>query len=413
MRIGRISRIVQNRFFLATIAILALGLPWLAISSFHILDGERAHNIPPRSDYEAGNPSPGGQPSPQGQAPLPKGGPFSSPQGTLAGSRGPIEEPDLRRPNDAEGRKYAEEQLAIESLRRRENLHQEAKRQAEQEVQRKAEEESQRQTAQSAERQRAEAQIVAQAPDSKRRKIDADADCRRRLSEKGIVLPQNAACIDVDKIVRNLAKADFRFNKPAEAYVGEAFRVVLLLPTASGQDVQTPFKSTEGTIETRKAPYAQNMEATLRGDSDLKISPVGPQERVTTSLEPTTWEWAVVSEKAGDKTLVIEVNAQLVLGAERNRVQLRTIYEDIHVHVRWAHWFSAIWGFINSAVGFAVSMATLAIGVLGVLHYRRFNKTEDLPGVDLVGHQAAHHEQDAGGDHQPEGHKEINEVPPV
>jgi hypothetical protein len=155
-------------------------------------------------------------------------------------------------------------------------------------------------------------------------------------------------------------------------------------------------------MEKRTAPFAQNMEATLRGDPDLKISPAGPQERVTTSLQPTTWEWTITPEKSGEKSLIIEVNAQLVLGTDRSRVQLRTIYETIHVQVHFGHWLLSffIW-FVTSIYGLFVGLATIAIGGLGTLHYIRSRKTEEIQGADLLAHQnhkphdpnAGHHQQ--------------------
>lgn len=231
-------------------------------------------------------------------------------------------------------------------------------------------------------------------------KSDPDADCRSRLLTRGVVHLNNVPCVDVEAVVANLRTAVYRFNKPDHAYVGEAFRVVLVLPTASGQDVKSPFLSVPGEIERRTAPYAQNMEASLRGDPDLKITPAGPQERVTTSLAPTTWEWTIVAGSAGSKTLVIEVTVQLVIGPDRTRVPLPAIYEPVHVRVRPEHWVAALGTFAGSALGLAVNLATLAIGVLGVLHYVRYRRTEDVPGADLLGH---HGHQD-GGSHDGGSH---------
>jgi hypothetical protein len=226
-------------------------------------------------------------------------------------------------------------------------------------------------------------------------KLDADGECRRRLLGRGVALAASTACVDVDDLVKNLGRADYRFNKPDIAYVEEPFRIVLVLPTAPDQDVNAPFTTTEGPVVKRTAPFAQYMEATLRGDLDLKITPSEPQQRTTTSHEPTTWEWTVVPQKSGDKTLIIEVAAQLVAGADRSRVQIRTMYEAIHVQVRLGHWILAtVGGLFSSIYGFAVGAATLAIAILGVLHYTGKKKADELPGVELIGHQE-HHKSDS------------------
>jgi hypothetical protein len=228
------------------------------------------------------------------------------------------------------------------------------------------------------------------------------------MRTRGVVLAPNTPCINIDTLVQNLSTTEYRFNKPEEAFVHEPFRVVLLLPTAPGQDLDGPFKATRGKVETRVAPYAQYMEARLHGDPDLKITPSGPQERTITSITPTTWEWSVTPEQAGNKTLIIEVNAQLVIGPDKSRVQLRTIYETIRVDVRFSHHLSSLWqsvrDFIASVYGILLGLGTITIAVLGILHYRRTHKTEEIPGADLVAHSTQHKDHDKTAGHPPDGH---------
>jgi hypothetical protein len=235
------------------------------------------------------------------------------------------------------------------------------------------------------------------------------------MRSRGVIVPRTVVCVDIDTLVKNLATAEYRFNKPQHAYVGEPFRVVLVLPTDPNQNVGEPFKTTQGPIETRTAPYAQYMEARLHGDVDLKITPQGLQERVTTSITPTVWEWTIVPEKPGDKTLIIEVNAQLAIGAEKSRVQLRTIYETIRVQVQFAHLVTAylapVWAFVTTLFGFLVSLATLAIGILGVLHYLKARKTEEVPGADLVAHSTQDHDHDKTSSHVPAAQNSQHEGP--
>jgi len=236
--------------------------------------------------------------------------------------------------------------------------------------------------------------------------FDTDAECRSRLLAKGVVLPASVACIDIDTVVKNLATAEYRFNKPDQAFVDEPFRVVLVLPTAPGQDVESPFTGTEGKVETREARFSRYMDATLRGDPDLKITPSGPQERVTTSVAPTIWDWMITPEKAGDKNLVIEVNALIVVGSDKNRVQLPTIRETIRVDVRPYHRVSTLWdafvNFLKSFFGLLTSAATVIIAGFSLLYWLKTRSAKEIPGADdIVAHGTLHKDHDpAGPGHQ-------------
>jgi hypothetical protein len=216
-------------------------------------------------------------------------------------------------------------------------------------------------------------------------KSPAAAECRRVLRSRGVLVGENSPCILVDDVMRNLPSAMYQFNKPEVAYVDEPFRVVMVLPTAPDQDIASFFKSTEGDVVKKKARYAQYMEATLHGDVDLKVSPSTPQPRTITALEPTVWEWTVIPQKPGNKTLVIDVDAQLVVGTRQERVQLRTLHEDIHVKVHLTH---QVLAFFSSLQGMLVSLATIAIGGLGVLHLVKPKKVQEIPGAaELMTHQ--------------------------
>ena len=160
----------------------------------------------------------------------------------------------------------------------------------------------------------------------------------------------------------------YRYNTPEAAYVDESFRVVLVLPTAPGQDFSRPFSGAPGKIEERTAPIARYLQATLRGGLDFRVIPPDPQPRTVTTSAPVVWEWEVVPLRHGKKSLVIDVSANLLVGPQKELVQLKTLSEEIQINVGLVRWItSTFYGLPGIALGLA---AMLVVG-LGALNYLR------------------------------------------
>ena len=134
-------------------------------------------------------------------------------------------------------------------------------------------------------------------------------------------------------MIKNLATGIYRFNKPESAYVEEPFRIVLALATAEGQNVSGLFSGTPGNVEERRAPFARYLQATLRGGPDFTVVPPDPQPRTATTSAPVVWEWTVVPLRPGNKALVIDVAAVLLVGSQKEVVQLQTLSEEIRIKV--------------------------------------------------------------------------------
>ena len=184
----------------------------------------------------------------------------------------------------------------------------------------------------------------------------------------GVYLLADQPCVDLDDVVKNLATGTYRFNTPEAAYVEELFRVVLVLPTAPGQDFSRPFSGAPGKIEERTAPIARYLQATLRGGLDFRVIPPDPQPRTVTTSAPVVWEWEVVPLRHGKKSLVIDVSANLLVGPQKELVQLKTLSEEIQINVGLVRWItSTFYGLPGIALGLA---AMLVVG-LGALNYLR------------------------------------------
>lgn len=159
---------------------------------------------------------------------------------------------------------------------------------------------------------------------------DEEAACRAHNRELGVI--NDGPCVDMAGIVKGLAVGTYKFNKPEKAFLGEPFKFVMVLATAPDQNVDDPFKGTSGTLTEQTGRFAQSVEATLRGD-DLKIEPSGPQARTATTVEPVVWDWSLTPQQGGKKRLTVEVVANIQVGADHHKVQVRTLYQEIDIEV--------------------------------------------------------------------------------
>lgn len=178
-------------------------------------------------------------------------------------------------------------------------------------------------------------------------------DCSTTRS-LGVLSLNGAPCTDIGGIINQLAKGTYSFNKPKTATVDEAFSVRLTLQTKEGQAVS--FEGLPGAVEKREdRPFAQFIEATLMGD-DFEISPAGPQSRTATFSLPVEWNWKVKPTSVGTKYLTIQVDANIVVGSDKNHVQLTTLHEPIEIYVS-----------LFQRVGTYFAGATGAIAAVGAL----------------------------------------------
>jgi hypothetical protein len=197
-----------------------------------------------------------------------------------------------------------------------------------------------------------------------------EAACREKMRHLGVV--SAGPCIDVSGIVENLARGKYLFNKPKTAYVGEAFRVMLVLQTAPGQDARALFPATAGEVTEREGKFAQSLEATLGGD-DVKVEPSGPQARTATMAEAVQWEWTLTPQSGGQKTMVIEVAATIFAGPDKHRVQVTTLREPIVIQVGVVQRIKLYLAEANGVAAAAVALFTTLGGLFGfVPPVRRF-----------------------------------------
>ena len=197
----------------------------------------------------------------------------------------------------------------------------------------------------------------------------ASKECRDKLQKRGVIL-QSGPCIDIDAIVTGLSTGTYTFNKPKYAYVDEPFQVLLVLKTAPEQDVQVLFRTMPGSTEKREAPVAQILSASIRG-GDFGVSPSGPQMRTFTSLAPLEWQWSVTPLKTGDKELIIDVSADLVIDKEKTQVTLKVLREPIEIRVDPYRWMKAVVGEVSTIIALFAAAVSGLIGLIAPIR-RKF-----------------------------------------
>ena len=210
--------------------------------------------------------------------------------------------------------------------------------------------------------------VVASSKPGQGSATDRRPDCRERLFALGVYLTEDQPCFDLDDVVKNLRTGTYRYNKPEAAYVDEPFRVVLVLPTAPGQNVSGPFIGAPGNVQEREAPIARYLQATLRGGIDFRVIPPDPQPRTVTTSSPVVWEWTVVPLRHGKKSLVIDVSANLLVGPQKELVQLQTLSEEIQINVGIVRWITSTF---FGLPGIALGLAAMIVVGLGALNYLR------------------------------------------
>jgi hypothetical protein len=180
------------------------------------------------------------------------------------------------------------------------------------------------------------------------------------MRKLGVVI--TGPCVDVSEIVKNLATGTYVFNKPDSAYIDTPFHITLVLKTSAEQVVDPLLHGMPGQVVEREGKFAQSLEATLRGD-DLVVDPAGAQSRTATTVEPVSWEWTITPKTGGQKTLILEVLADIQAGNESHKVQIKTLREPIQVNVSG---FQQIKAYVAEANGFVLAAgATIpAIGAI-------------------------------------------------
>lgn len=209
------------------------------------------------------------------------------------------------------------------------------------------------------------------------RAADDDTKCREDNLSLGVVSNSASPCVEVGDVVDHLKHGTYTFNKPSTATLNEAFPIRLVLLTSDSQ--KADFDGLPGTVVVQgDRPFAQSIEATLSGD-EFEISPAGPQARTATLSHPVEWEWKVKPTSAGTKSVTIDVAANILIGSDKNRVQITTLHESIEIQVTILQRLKAYVASVNGAIAAAAALGTSLAGLFGfVPKVRQFFKDHVL-----------------------------------
>ena len=87
-----------------------------------------------------------------------------------------------------------------------------------------------------------------------------------------------------------------------------------------------------------------------------------------TTSAPVIWEWDVVPLRPGNKALVIDVSANLLVGPQKELVQLQTLSEEIQINVGIVRWITSTF---SGLPGIALGIAAMFVAGIGALNYLR------------------------------------------
>lgn len=182
----------------------------------------------------------------------------------------------------------------------------------------------------------------------------AQSTCEDQLHRAGVIGPAGSACTDLDDVLNHLEKGTYSFNKPDTVTLNEPFPIRLMLQTQSDQAVD--FSGTPGAVESKPdIAFAQTVLATVSGD-DFDISPSGAQERTAARSLPVEWDWRLIPKSSGTKTITIQVEVQIAVGADKHRIQLPAFREAIDIHVTM---FQHLKAFVATTNGLIIAAAAL------------------------------------------------------
>jgi hypothetical protein len=198
---------------------------------------------------------------------------------------------------------------------------------------------------------------------------DPGSDCELKMKSLGVVAEN---CFDIEPIIRTLRSGAYTYNKLERAYVGVPFRMVLVLKTAENQSDGSAFVTTEGKPITLEAAFGQSVDAGLRG-IDLLVDPAGPQRRTATLINSVEWEWVITPLKSGNKTLMMDVIANIYLKSP-NAIpyQVRALRQDIDIVVTPFQYAKEILGDTGSAImGLGAVVLSLTGMVASISAFRK------------------------------------------
>lgn len=171
----------------------------------------------------------------------------------------------------------------------------------------------------------------------------------------------------VDHILEELKKANIAFNAPETMKVNETVPIILLMSKAlSGKDLSLKLSNLISDSSKIGKTYwdivkvSTKMEAHLSGLGFI-VKPITPVAQLVREEKDTRWEWSVLAEEAGLRTLYLTLNAYVEYRDEKTTQTIQTYRKSVFVYVKP---IDAIWAWINKNISWLTGLIGVIIGVV-------------------------------------------------
>jgi hypothetical protein len=135
--------------------------------------------------------------------------------------------------------------------------------------------------------------------------------------------------VDISKLLPELAKSRFVYNRITTMWLDVAETVVFKLKLESGTPPQIS-SVMRGELASGLTPVTPEMSVELRGTAGFKIEPSGPIKQRISDVEASSWQWSVIPNKEGEGQLALTVFIHV---DDKEPYILKTFEDRINVKV--------------------------------------------------------------------------------
>jgi hypothetical protein len=144
----------------------------------------------------------------------------------------------------------------------------------------------------------------------------------------------------IDEMIDQLKDASIVFNAPETMRVKETSQILLLMSKGLTSEVLTSKLMANiadtnmiGKLYKDSVKVSTKMEAHLSGDG-FTVRPITPIAQLVREKDETCWEWVVIAEEQGNRTLYLTLNAFIDYDGEKMTQTIQTYRKKIFVYVR-------------------------------------------------------------------------------
>ncbi len=140
----------------------------------------------------------------------------------------------------------------------------------------------------------------------------------------------------VDNEIEKMQTANIVFDTPSSMYRNKTYIINLKLDAV--KDISDLFKELSGTEkESAVVKYSSTMKAELISENKkaFEITPITPDTQVISSINTTSWKWAVTPLELGEQYLHLSLTAFLDIEGKETALSIKTFDKVIKVNISY------------------------------------------------------------------------------